>query len=81
MKKLVLLALIATAQADDVALLELRFADKTTRTVAIEFYEKDAPAHVANFKKLAADGFYKGCAIHRAVPNGMTTMFSPPGTP
>ena len=77
MKKLILLALVATAQADDVALLELRFADKTTRTVAIEFYEKDAPTHVANFKKLAADGFYKGCAIHRAVPNGIVQTGDP----
>ena len=77
MKKLILLALVATAQADDVALLELRFADKTTRTVAIEFYENDAPAHVANFKKLANDGFYKGCAFHRAVPNGIVQTGDP----
>ncbi len=77
MKKLILLALATTAHADDVALLEIRFADKATRTVAIEFYEKDAPAHVANFKKLASDGFYEGCAFHRAVPNGIVQTGDP----
>ncbi len=79
MKKLLLLAcLTATAFADDVAVLEFKFAgEKALRTVAIEFYEKDAPRTVANFKKLAQDGFYKGCAIHRSIPSTLVQMGDP----
>lgn len=79
MKSLLILAcLTISAFADDVALLEFRFAgEKAVRTVAIEFYEKDAPQAVANFKKLANDGFYKGCAIHRAIPGGLVQMGDP----
>jgi len=78
MKKiLLLLAFSAIARADDVALLEIRFDDGTTRQVAIEFYEKDAPATVANFKKLAGKGFYKGCAFHRAIPTAIVQTGDP----
>jgi cyclophilin family peptidyl-prolyl cis-trans isomerase len=83
MKKTILLlalftaSLCATAGADDVALLEIRFEDGTTRQAAIEFYEKDAPETVANFKKLAKKGFYKGCAFHRAIPTAIVQTGDP----
>ena len=79
MKKtlLLLLALCAVVRADDVALLDIRFEDGTTRQVAIEFYEKDAPATVANFKKLADKGFFKGCAFHRAIPTAIVQTGDP----
>jgi len=32
------------------------------------FYEKDAPNTVANFVKLAKDGFYNGLKWHRVIP-------------
>lgn len=35
----------------------------------IEFYEKDAPNTVANFVKLAKDGFYNGLTFHRVIPD------------
>ena len=35
----------------------------------VEFYEKDAPNTVANFIKLAKDGFYDGLAFHRVIPD------------
>ena len=35
----------------------------------LEFYEADAPATVANFVKLAQDGYYNGLAFHRVIPN------------
>jgi cyclophilin family peptidyl-prolyl cis-trans isomerase len=76
-KVLLLLALCAIARADDVALLEIQFEDGTRRQVAIEFYEKDAPATVANFKKLAEKGFYKGCAFHRAIPTAIVQTGDP----
>lgn len=34
----------------------------------VEFYENDAPNTVANFKKLAKDGFYNGLKWHRVIP-------------
>ena len=84
MKKtlLLFLALCATSlctavRADDVALLEIKFEDGTTRQAAIEFYEKDAPETVANFKKLAGKGFFKGCAFHRAIPTAIVQTGDP----
>ena len=78
MKKiLILLAMSASVRADDVALLEIKFSDGTTHKAAIEFYEKDAPATVENFKKLAGSGFFKGCAFHRAIPNGIVQTGDP----
>ncbi len=37
----------------------------------IELFEKDAPLHVANFKKLVKSGFYEGLTFHRVIPNFM----------
>ena len=39
--------------------------------MTVEFYEKDAPKAVANFKKLAKEGFYDGVTFHRVIPNFM----------
>ncbi|RZL48937.1 MAG: peptidylprolyl isomerase [Pedobacter sp.] len=39
--------------------------------MTVEFYEKDAPKAVANFKKLAGEGFYDGIRFHRVIPNFM----------
>ena len=35
----------------------------------IEFFEKDAPNTVANFIKLAKEGFYDGITFHRVIPD------------
>jgi peptidyl-prolyl cis-trans isomerase B (cyclophilin B) len=35
----------------------------------VEFYENDAPNTVANFVKLAKDGFYDGLTWHRVLPD------------
>ncbi len=37
--------------------------------MTVEFYEKDAPKTVQNFKKLAKEGFYDGVSFHRVIPN------------
>lgn len=37
--------------------------------MTVEFYDKDAPKAVANFKKLANEGFYDGVRFHRVIPN------------
>lgn len=38
-------------------------------SMKVEFFEKDAPDTVANFVKLAEEGFYNGLAFHRVIPN------------
>ncbi|NJO02125.1 MAG: peptidylprolyl isomerase [Bacteroidia bacterium] len=34
----------------------------------IDFYDQDAPNTVANFVKLAKEGFYDGLTFHRVIP-------------
>jgi cyclophilin family peptidyl-prolyl cis-trans isomerase len=35
------------------------------KEIKLSFYKKDAPKHVANFIKLAEDGFFNGTTFHR----------------
>jgi peptidyl-prolyl cis-trans isomerase B (cyclophilin B) len=35
--------------------------------MTVQFYDKDAPNTVANFKKLANEGFYDGVTFHRVI--------------
>jgi peptidyl-prolyl cis-trans isomerase B (cyclophilin B) len=37
--------------------------------MTVEFFEKDAPQTVANFVKLANEGFYNGVTFHRVIPD------------
>ncbi|MDY6959126.1 MAG: peptidylprolyl isomerase [Halobacteriota archaeon] len=37
--------------------------------IVLELFEEDAPNTVANFVKLANDGFYNGIKFHRVIPN------------
>ena len=39
--------------------------------MTIEFFHDLAPGHVANFVKLAGDGFYDGTKFHRVIPGFM----------
>lgn len=39
--------------------------------IEIELFEKDAPQHVANFKKLVKSGFYEGTTFHRVIQGFM----------
>ena len=48
--------------------------------MAVEFYSKDAPETVANFVKLAKDGFYNGLTFHRVIPNFVIQGGCPDGT-
>ena len=36
--------------------------------VVIDLFEQDAPNTVANFEKLANEGFYNGLVFHRVIP-------------
>ena len=53
----------------------------TTRgAIAVELFDDDAPKTVANFKKLAGDGFYDGVIFHRVIPDFMVQTGDPTGT-
>jgi len=49
-------------------------------TMSIEFYDNDAPVTVANFVKLAKDGFYDGLTFHRVLPDFVIQGGCPNGT-
>ena len=46
----------------------------------IEFFEADAPNTVANFTKLAKEGFYDGLTFHRVIPDFVVQGGCPLGT-
>jgi len=48
--------------------------------VEVELYPDDAPKTVANFTKLAGDGFYDGLIFHRVIPDFMIQGGCPLGT-
>jgi peptidyl-prolyl cis-trans isomerase B (cyclophilin B) len=52
----------------------------THGTIELEFFDEDAPKTVANFRKLAADGFYDGLIFHRVIPDFMIQGGCPQGT-
>ena len=54
------------ASSDEVAVLET-----TKGKMVIEFWDKEAPQTVANFKKLARQGFYDGTGFHRIIKGFM----------
>lgn len=39
--------------------------------INLQLFEADAPIAVANFEKLAQEGFYDGLGFHRVIPNFM----------
>ena len=49
-------------------------------TLSFELYDDDAPIAVANFKKLAQQGYYDGLSFHRVIPNFMVQTGCPDGT-
>ena len=59
-------AAAASKAGEDVAVIKTNLG-----TIVFRFYDKDAPKHVANFKKLATDGFYNGTTFHRVIPGFM----------
>ena len=48
--------------------------------MVVEFFENDAPNTVANFKKLAKQGYYNGLTWHRVLPNFVIQGGCPDGT-
>lgn len=48
--------------------------------MTIEFYDKDAPNTVANFLKLAKEGYYNGVTFHRVINDFVIQGGDPTGT-
>lgn len=48
--------------------------------MTVSFYDADAPNTVANFKKLAASGYYNGITFHRVIPDFVIQGGDPTGT-
>ena len=52
----------------------------TEGVIAFELFDEDAPETVANFRKLAKDGFYDGLIFHRVIKDFMIQGGCPHGT-
>jgi peptidyl-prolyl cis-trans isomerase B (cyclophilin B) len=48
--------------------------------IGLELFDEDAPETVANFKKLAGEGFYDGLIFHRVIKDFMIQGGCPQGT-
>src|SRR5687767_859848 len=48
--------------------------------VTISFFDDDSPKTVANFRRLAGDGFYDGLTFHRVIKDFMVQGGCPEGT-
>ena len=48
-------------------------------TIELELFDDDAPKTVANFTKLAGDGYYDGLVFHRVIPDFMIQGGCPQG--
>jgi cyclophilin family peptidyl-prolyl cis-trans isomerase len=48
--------------------------------IELELFDEDAPKTVANFKKLAGEGFYDGLIFHRVIKDFMIQGGCPQGT-
>src|SRR5881397_1419538 len=48
--------------------------------ITVELFDDDAPKTVANFRKLAEDGFYDGLVFHRVIRDFMIQGGCPEGT-
>ena len=54
--------------------------ETTKGRIVIELYADKAPKTVANFVKLATQGFYNGIIFHRVIPGFMIQTGDPTGT-
>ena len=52
----------------------------TEGVIVLELFDKDAPETVANFRKLASEGFYDGLVFHRVIKDFMIQGGCPQGT-
>lgn len=66
------------ASGDRVEVADMRIrVGRSTRTVTFKLLADNAPQTVANFRGLANDGFYRGLAVHRALPGFLVQTGDP----
>jgi len=71
-------ALTTHVCAEDLGVMYLKLPrEKKPQRVIITFDEAAAPETVANFKKLARKGFFKGIAFHRVFPGQLVQAGDP----
>jgi len=61
----------APTTSTNVTVQEVAVIKTSEGTMVLEFYPDVAPNHVANFKKLAKQGFYDGTCFHRVMKDFM----------
>ncbi len=54
--------------------------ETTHGTIELELFDEEAPETVANFRKLAGEGFYDGLVFHRVIGDFMIQGGCPQGT-
>jgi cyclophilin family peptidyl-prolyl cis-trans isomerase len=67
-------------QSDTLAAVSRAVLNTNQGRIELELYPDQAPKTVANFTKLAADGFYNGLTFHRVIPDFMIQGGCPLGT-
>jgi cyclophilin family peptidyl-prolyl cis-trans isomerase len=72
--------LLAYIYAGDKETMKKAKIETTKGTIVFELLESDAPNTVANFEKLANDGFYEGVIFHRVIEGFMIQGGDPTGT-
>jgi len=65
------------AAVDSAAVIEVEYDGKPLGSIVFKFFPDLAPNHVANFRKLANQGFYDGIAFHRVIADFMIQAGDP----
>ena len=60
--------------------MKIAIIDTDRGTIRLELFDDKTPNTVANFEKLATDGFYDGLTFHRVLDNFMIQAGCPHGT-
>ena len=68
---------VGQTEGEDVVKIKI---ETTAGDIYADLYQKEAPKTVANFMKLANEGFYNGIVFHRVIPDFMVQTGDPTGT-
>lgn len=78
MKKFIILIAVLMLCSSQV-LATVATIETSRGTVTMDLYEKEAPKTVANFVKLATEGFYNSLTFHRVIPGFVVQGGDPKG--
>ena len=74
------MAVMSTVRGEDRIQRPCARIETTKGAIVMELYADQAPKTVANFTKLAQQGFYNGMIFHRVIPGFMVQTGDPTGT-